>query len=178
MGAKAEEVSIPLTKYSAPILGVLIGVEPALNQRDRIRERLNDYGHNTRISLLTGALIPAQVYYKAQKLRCMLRQQVHEALEMYDVLVLPTGGVAAQKIEGFDPVITSKEGASRMRYFFTHTFPLASAPAISVPCGFTSEDLPVGLQIGGRPFDEQIVLKVAHAYEQSAPWHTMRPPLV
>jgi aspartyl-tRNA(Asn)/glutamyl-tRNA(Gln) amidotransferase subunit A len=58
----------------------------------------------------------------------------------------------------------------------TRPFNLASAPAISINCGFNSEGLPIGLQIGGRPFDEPTILKVAHAYEQHTPWHTMRPP--
>jgi aspartyl-tRNA(Asn)/glutamyl-tRNA(Gln) amidotransferase subunit A len=58
----------------------------------------------------------------------------------------------------------------------TRPFNLASAPAISINCGFNSQGLPIGLQIGGRPFDESTVLKVAHAYEQHTPWHNMRPP--
>ena len=50
-------------------------------------------------------------------------------------------------------------------------------PAISVPCGFSSEGLPIGLQLAGRPFDEETVLRAAHAYEQSTDWHTRRPPV-
>ena len=52
---------------------------------------------------------------------------------------------------------------------------LVGAPAISVPCGFSIGGLPVGLQSGSRPGGEELVLKVAHAYEQSTPWHSMRP---
>ena len=175
LGASVEEVSIPLTRHGMIITAVLLGVEPAANHRDRIRDRLQDYGHANRIGLLTGSIIPAQAYYKAQKLRSLLRQQVHEALEMYDVLVLPTAGTPAPRI-GDDPVITSKEMASRMGYLLTRMFNLASAPAISVPCGLSSQGLPIGLQIGGRPGEDGTVLKVAHAYEQNTPWHTMKPP--
>ena len=175
LGASVEEVSIPLTRHAALISSILLGVEPALNQREWIRERLQDYGHDNRIGLLTGSILPAQAYYKAQKLRSLLRQQVKEALETYDVLVLPTSGKPAQRIEE-DPVITSKRTASRLPYLFTRIFNLASAPAISVPCGFSSQGLPIGLQIGGRPGEDETVLKVAHAYEQATPWHTMRPP--
>jgi aspartyl-tRNA(Asn)/glutamyl-tRNA(Gln) amidotransferase subunit A len=60
----------------------------------------------------------------------------------------------------------------------TNTFNIASSPAISVPCGFGGQGLPVGLQIGGRPGAEETVFKVAHAYEQSTAWHAMRPPTV
>jgi Asp-tRNA(Asn)/Glu-tRNA(Gln) amidotransferase A subunit family amidase len=58
----------------------------------------------------------------------------------------------------------------------TRPFNLANAPALSINCGFNSQGLPIGLQIGGRPFAEETVLKVGHAYEQSTPWHSMRPP--
>ena len=91
-------------------------------------------------------------------------------------MVLPTGGKPAQSIEGYDPVITGKQTESRMPHFLTRIFNLANAPAISIPCGFSSQGLPIGLQIGGRPGGEETVLKVAHAYEQNTPWHTMRQP--
>jgi aspartyl-tRNA(Asn)/glutamyl-tRNA(Gln) amidotransferase subunit A len=176
LGASVEEVSIPLTRHANAISSVMVSVEPALNHHEWIRERLQDYGHDNRIGLLTGSIMPAQAYYKAQKLRSLLRQQVHEGLERYDVLVTPTSGRTAVPRTETEPVITSKEMASRLPYMLTNTFNLASAPAISVPCGFSSQGLPIGLQIGGRPGAEETVLKVAHAYEQSTPWHTMRPP--
>ena len=179
LGASVEEVSIPLTRH-APRINLVLqpnGVDAPLNQRDWVRERLGEYGHDNRISLLTGSIIPALVYYKAQKLRSLLRQQILEALKSCDVLVLPTGGKLAQPIRD-DPLITSKQMASRLPYMFTSIFNMASTPAISVPCGFSSQGLPIGLQIAGRPGEEETVLKVAHAYEQNTPWHTMRPPPV
>jgi aspartyl-tRNA(Asn)/glutamyl-tRNA(Gln) amidotransferase subunit A len=175
LGASVEEVSIPLTRHANTISSVLLAVEPALKHQEWVRHRLQDYGHDNRIGLLTGSLIPAQAYYKAQKLRSLLRQQVHEALERYDVLISPTAARPTVPIQD-DPVITSKNMSGRLPYMRTNTFNLASAPAISVPCGFSSEDLPIGLQIGGRPGGEETVLKLAHAYEQATPWHTMRPP--
>ena len=175
LGASVEEVSIPLTRHANTISSVLLAVEPALKHQEWVRHRLQDYGHANRIGLLAGSLIPAQAYYKAQKLRSLLRQQVHAALERYDVLISPTAARPTVPIQD-DPVITSKEMSGRLPYMRTNTFNLASAPAISVPCGFSSEDLPIGLQIGGRPGGEETVLKLAHAYEQATPWHTMRPP--
>ena len=178
LGASVEEVSLPLTSYASLVLGVVISAEPAATHREWIRDRLQDYGHDSRIGLLTGSLIPAQAYYKAQRIRSLVRQQVHEALEKYDVLVLPTSGKPAQLIAD-DPVITSKQAAAaRLPYLLTRIFSISSAPAISVPCGFSSQGLPIGLQIGGRIGGEETVLKVAHAYEQGTPWHTMRPPTV
>ncbi len=175
LGATVEEVSVPLSMDAGVASAVLLAVEPALAQQDWIKDQLQDYGHDVRILLLTGSLLPAQAYYKAQKLRTMLRQQVLDFLEKYDVLVLPTSGKGAQPLEQ-DPPITSKETASRLAFLFTRIFNLASCPAMSVPCGFDDRGMPVGLQIGARPGAEETIFKVAHAYEQATAWHTMRPP--
>ena len=93
-----------------------------------------------------------------------------------DVLVMPTMGIAAPKIEP-DPIIDSKERSHRNRAGLTTSFSLASAPTLSMCCGFTSENLPIGLQIGGKPFAEQTVLNVAYAYQQATDWHGRRPPI-
>ena len=174
LGATVEEVSVPLSMDAGVASAVLLAVEPALAQKDWIKDQIQDYGHDVRILLLTGSLLPAQAYYKAQKLRTMLRQQVLDSLEKYDVLVLPTSGKGAQPLEQ-DPPITSKETASRLAFLFTRIFNLASCPAISVPCGCDDRGMPVGLQIGARPGAEETIFKVAHAYEQATAWHTMRP---
>ena len=92
------------------------------------------------------------------------------------MLVMPTMGTAAPKIEP-DPVIDSKERSQRNRAGLTTAFSLASAPALSLCSGFTSENLPIGLQIGGKPFAEQTILNVAYAYQQATDWHRRRPPL-
>ena len=104
------------------------------------------------------------------------RQQILQALTDLDVLLMPTMGIAAPKIEP-DPVIDNKEKTNRNRSGLTTSFSLASSPAVSINCGFTSDNLPIGLQIGGKPFDEQTVLNVAYAYQQSTDWHTRRPPI-
>jgi aspartyl-tRNA(Asn)/glutamyl-tRNA(Gln) amidotransferase subunit A len=175
LGATVEEVSLPLTVHGGTITGALINAESAMTHRDWIRDRLHDFGHSNQIGLLVGQIMPAQAYYKVQKLRELVRRQVLAALERYDVLILPTSKSCAPRLEN-DPVITSKEMAASTPPVMTRPFNLASAPAISINCGFNSQGLPIGLQIGGRPFAEETVLKVAHAYEQNTPWHTMRPP--
>ena len=82
----------------------------------------------------------------------MLRQQVHEALGSYDVLLTPTSGTVAYKLQDY-PMVTSKETIYSLpfvRIVLTNTFNLSSSPAISVPCGFGGEELPTGLHLGGR----------------------------
>ena len=177
LGASVEPVSLPLTQHGAVVSGAILAAESALNHRRWVQERLVDYGHDNRIGLLTGSLLPAQAYEKAVRLRHLIREQILEALTTYDVLALPTAAKVAQPIED-DPVITSKAMASRAPYILTRFFNLAGIPAISVPCGFSTEGLPIGLQLGGRIGDEATVLRVAHAYEQHTSWHAQHPTAV
>ena len=71
--------------------------------------------------------------------------------------------------------MTSKESASLIPFLLSGIFNHTGGPSLSVPCGLSSEGMPIGLQLGGRPYEEGTVLKVAHAYEQSTSWHTTRP---
>jgi aspartyl-tRNA(Asn)/glutamyl-tRNA(Gln) amidotransferase subunit A len=176
LGATLDEVSLPATQYASVVSSILLNVEAAASHQEWVRDCLHDYGHDNRIGLLTGSVLPAAVYDKAQKLRHLLRQQFLTALQTYDVLVLPTAGKPAQRIED-DPPVTSKETASRLPFLLTRPFNLANIPALSVPCGFSADNLPIGMQLGGRPGGEETLFKVAYAYEQSTPWHTMRPPM-
>ncbi len=176
LGASVEEVSLPLSVHGMLIMQTQMGVESSSDHREWVRNRLHDYGHTNRVGLLSGSIIPAQAYYKAQKLRTLLSNQVQETLQKYDVLVSPTMAETAHPIQD-DATITSKEAAIRVSHLITFLFNLTGGPAITVPCGFSSQKLPIGFQIGGKPFDEGTVARVAHAYEQNTPWHTMRPPL-
>jgi aspartyl-tRNA(Asn)/glutamyl-tRNA(Gln) amidotransferase subunit A len=181
-GAVVEDVSIPLSGHAWAISGGL-RVEAPMRYRELVRSRLQEIGHDNRIGYLTGSVLPAEAYYKAQKLRSLLRQQVLQALEKVDVLVQPTAGRVAQKIEP-DPIVDSREKANRLSWLLTTTYSLANTPALSIPCGFLApapgrpgKELPIALQIAGRPFAEETVLKVAYAYEQQTPWHLRRPAL-
>ena len=174
LGATVEEVSLPLSGLAGPVSGALLAVEPANNHAKWVRENINDYGHDDRVLLLTGSVIPAHYYNKAQKLRELIRRQVLDALGSYDALVFPTSGKTAQPVED-DPPVTSKAASSRLPFLFTRLFNLASCPAMSVPCGFDDGGMPVGLQIGGRPFSEETLFRIGYAYEQATEWHTMRP---
>ena len=181
LGASVQEVSIPLAVYSSVIFTPISQVEGAAVHHQRIMDRLQDYDHNLQVRHLAGSIMPAQAYYKAQKLRSLLRQQILAVLEQVDVLALPTSSIPAPKIPASAGIASKEE--LKASYFgrrsFTGLANLAGIPAISVPCGLTSSapPLPVGLQIMGRPFEEGIVMQVAHAYEQNTPWHTMRPPV-
>ena len=179
LGAAAEDVSIPLAPNAGALTMTILSVEWSNLHRPVFEPHIDYLDHNNKIRFLTGSIIPAQAYYKAQKLRAVLRRQILEALDKVDVLVLPTGPVTAPPVESV-PGIQSKEHALNGlsgRISFTGPFNLAGTPALSVPCGFSQAGMPMGLQIVGRPFAEEMVLKVAHAYEQNTDWHNRRPPV-
>jgi aspartyl-tRNA(Asn)/glutamyl-tRNA(Gln) amidotransferase subunit A len=179
LGAQVEEISIPVIAHSAAISSAVIMAEAAAAHKEGIRSRLKEYDHNIRVRLLAGSIMPSQAYHKAVRLRQVMRQQVLAALEKVDVLAMPTSSIPASLIPT-RAGISSKQEVLDMyagRRSFTAPFNLASVPALSVGCGFTSNNLPVGLQLAGRPFDEETLFRVSHAYEQATDWHQRRPPI-
>jgi|KNS12BottometaT_FD_k123_24708_1 aspartyl-tRNA(Asn)/glutamyl-tRNA(Gln) amidotransferase subunit A len=179
LGAPVKTVSLPIIVHGGTASKCITDMEGAAVHYERLKTQIGDYDHNTRVRLLTAILTPAQSYYKAQKFREMLRQELLELLKEVDVVVLPTSPAAAPKIPDGPGIKSQEDAHSRMAGIrsFTGPFNLASVPAISVPCGFTSDNMPISLQIVGRPFEDATVMKVAHAYEQATTWHTRRPPI-
>ncbi len=179
LGADIQEVSIPLIVHSAAISNTIILTDAAGVHRQGIDEHLGEYDHNIQIRLLVGSIIPAQAHQKAIKLRQVLRQQILDALEKVDVLVMPTSSIPASPIPTKAGIGSKQEVLDGLagRRSFTAPFNVANTPALSINCGFTSQNLPVGFQIAGKPFDEGTLFRVAHAYEQATDWHTRRPPI-
>jgi Asp-tRNA(Asn)/Glu-tRNA(Gln) amidotransferase A subunit family amidase len=182
LGATLTDVSLPLLPSAAAVTRAILAVESASLHHDWVRHRLHEYDHNVAIDFLTGSLLPASLYYKAQKLRELTRRQVLEVLQSVDVLALPSSSEPAPLLPQAAGIKSKEEATERMagRRSLTGVFNLASVPALSVPCGFVSLDgldLPIGLQLAGRPFEDGLLLKAAHAYEQHTTWHTRRPPI-
>ena len=179
LGATPQDLSIPLTDNAGALSWTLIGVEWSNLHRQTFEPNFEKLDRNNRVRFLTGSLIPAQAYSKAQKVRTLLREQVLAALEDVDVLALPSGLGPAPLVESA-PMVLSKEQSMdylNSRISFTGPFNLAGVPAISVPCGFTESGLPLGLQLVGKPFAEETLFRVAHAYEQATDWRSRRPPI-
>ncbi len=180
LGAVVDDVSLPLVPMAGAVFMALADSEGAGLHQVWLRTRPADYDRGTRRRLLTAGLLPATAYHAAQRARAMIRAQLREALVTHDALLAPMAPTAAPPIATGQAPITSREEAAR-RFFTRRSYgtpaPLAGVPALSVPCGFTSAGLPVGLQVVGRAFDEATILRIAHAYEQSTDWHLRRPAL-
>jgi aspartyl-tRNA(Asn)/glutamyl-tRNA(Gln) amidotransferase subunit A len=135
------------------------------------------YQPMTRQRLEQAAGICAADYVNARREMERLRWRADAAFAAVDLLVTPTTALAPIRIESgnMDPPLPP-DGTPR-EFRNTHMFDVLGLPAISVPCGFTRDGMPVGLQIAGPRFAEARVLALAHAYEQATEWHTRAPPL-
>lgn len=141
--------------------------------------RAADYGEDVRSRLEMGAKVSATVYLSALELRERFTQQFHLALENagVDALAVPTTPISAPLIGQESIRIGDKNHSARALLLSTNRpANLAGVPAISVPCGFTSAGLPVGLQLIGAVADEHLLLQIARALERACPMHR-RPPL-
>ena len=180
LGARVDEVSLPLVPLAGAVFMALADSEGAGLHARWLRERPLDYDAGTRRRLLTASLLPATLYHQAERARVLIRDQVWDALHQHDLLLAPTAPGPAPLIASTKAPLRS--GAEAARRFFSrrsYTTPasLAGVPAISLPCGFTASGLPIGLQLIARRFEEATLLRAAHAYEQATSWRDRRPPI-
>ncbi|MFC1920902.1 Asp-tRNA(Asn)/Glu-tRNA(Gln) amidotransferase subunit GatA [Chloroflexota bacterium] len=196
LGAEIGEVSLPSTRYALAVYYIIAPSEASANlaRYDGVKygysykdtnnmweamEKTRQYGFGPevkrRIMLGTYALSAGYYdayYVKAQKVRTLIRREFDSVFEEYDALVTPTSPTVPFKIgeKTDDPV--------QMYLSDVCTLPIniAGVPAISIPAGFT-EGLPIGMQIIGKPFAEETIFKVSHAYQQATDWHKKKPEL-
>ena len=181
LGAEIQEIKIPLIAHAAAISTTLIYVDATAVHQRGLQDHPQAYDHNNRVRLLTGALIPAQAHQKANRLRQMLRQQILDALTRVDLLALPASPIPATPLPtqpGLAP--NGKQDFLNMlggRRTYTTPANLANVPALSLNCGHTPANLPIGLQLIANPYQEPTLLQTAQAYQQTTNWHTRRPSL-
>lgn len=196
LGAIPVEISLPHTEYAVAAYYILATSEASSNlarydgvkyglrvESDELidmymKTREAGFGAEVKRRIILGTYTLSSGYYdayykKAQQVRTLVKQDFEKAFEKVDMIVTPTTPTAAFKAgeKTDDPL------QMYLADIFTISVNLAGVPAISIPCGFTSQNLPVGLQIMGKHFDEETILKTAYAYEQATDWHMRKPEL-
>lgn len=139
-----------------------------------LTEKLDLYGESTRIALLKGQEVPAVDYLRALHERRLFASSLRAAMQPVDALILPAQPLPAIPGTLIGQEITidgKKENATVAMLRLTMPFNLSGLPAISFPCGFSSLGLPMGVQAVGKPFEEAMILRIAHAYQQMTDWH-------
>jgi aspartyl-tRNA(Asn)/glutamyl-tRNA(Gln) amidotransferase subunit A len=206
LGAEILEISLPHTDYAVATYYIIATAEASANlaRFDGIRygarvdgadpielycrTRGAGFGAEVKRRIILGTYVLSSGYYdayylRAQKVRTLIRSDFLKAFKNVDAIVTPVTPTAAfrigEKVE--DPL------QMYLGDIFTLSCNLAGICGISVPCGFTSAPdsrleargsrLPIGLQLLGKPFGEETILRIAHAYEQATPWHMQKPPL-
>jgi aspartyl-tRNA(Asn)/glutamyl-tRNA(Gln) amidotransferase subunit A len=137
----------------------------------RLREAPEKFGSSVRTRMLEGAFLSAADYITALRIRTALKEQICANFSRVDVFATPTAPRPPDAFETLDP------NEQNLRPNFTNPFNLTELPAISLPCGFTKNALPAGLQIIAPAFQEGTAFRVAYAYEQATEWHEGRPKL-
>jgi aspartyl-tRNA(Asn)/glutamyl-tRNA(Gln) amidotransferase subunit A len=177
-GASVESVDLKKVDLGPAVSHAVLAPEAYAYHEEWLKTRAAEYGPDVRERLRLGAFVTGAEYLKGQRLRALLRDEVDQVFAKLDVLLAPTTPVEATAVGQSEVRIgdgTFPVRPSLIRY--TRPFNLTGHPAASVPCGFTTDGLPIGLQIVGRPFDEATVLRVADAYQRLTDWHTRRAPL-
>lgn len=170
MGCRIQKVNVDWMREAALANKTMTQSDGAAVHRDRLQEHPEMFGEDVRRRLQDGANTTSTEYILARRVQTEVKKRCELFFDAYDLLITPTTPVAAPTIEGHDAV----EQAGRLTRF-TAPFNLAGLPAISVPCGFTKEKLPIGMQIVAAAWKDSKVLNAAYAYEQATDWHTQEP---
>jgi len=198
LGANYKSVSLPHTKYAIPVYYIVATAEASSNlaRFDGVqygfraegaklnliemykKTRGEGFGQEAKRRIILGTFVLSHGYYdayylRALKVRTLIKQDFDKIFTEFDCIVTPTSPTAAFKIgeKIKDPL------KMYLSDIYTISANLAGIPAISIPCGFTKKGLPVGLQILAKPFNEELLFRVASTYEQSTPWHLEKPKL-
>ena len=194
LGATVREVSLPHTAYAVATYYILATSEASSNlarydgvkygvraggAKDLLdmymKSRSQGFGPEVKRRIMLGTYALSAGYYEAyykkgQQVRTLIKRDFDEAFKTVDIIATPTAPTAAFKIgeKSADPL------QMYLSDIFTISVNLAGIPGISIPCGFTKNDLPIGLQLLGRHFDEESIIRASFAYEQATAWHTRR----
>ncbi len=171
-GATVVEVSIDGYEAMNEAVTATLFCESFAYHKRNLQQRWAEYGRFTRQMLTFGAFFSGDDYVQAQRVRRAVRREIDRIFGDVDAIAMLTAGAGAPAAEGLDFV--SALGLPAYTPFWNGS----GLPALSVPIGFTDAGMPIGMQIGGRAFDEATVLRVGDAYQQRTDWHLRVPPVV
>jgi len=201
-GARFQEISLPHTPYAVSTYYIIATAEACSNlaRYDGVRYGLREipatarraaivdmfeetrdagFGAETKRRVMLGTYALSSGYYDAyylcgQKVRTLIKQDFDNAWKNCDAIITPTSPTTAFRIgeRCADPL------SMYLSDIYTISANLSGIPAISIPCGFSREGLPIGLQIMGPAFQESLLFRIAHTYEQAVSWHKQKPELI
>ncbi len=172
LGAVVEEVDLPELRDAAKSNGLMVTSEAAAFHRERIQSQPDHFAPDVLTRLQDGAAFTSTEYILARRTQSLLRRKFETFFSRYALLLLPSTPVTAPQREGEDAV-----QRAQLLTRFTAPFNLTGLPALSLPCGFDNQGLPIGLQIVAGPGKEAALLRAGQAYEAATDWHKRKPTL-
>jgi aspartyl-tRNA(Asn)/glutamyl-tRNA(Gln) amidotransferase subunit A len=185
LGVQVEEVTIPHMDLIPAVKVCTSRVENASAHDHHLRTRPRDYSKQTLFAYLSALLVPASDYLMAQRVRRIICAEFRELLERVQLLALPTVPFTVPTIDECNAGWLDIDGKKIRRQderggadsLCAIPFNVTGFPSMSVPCGFSQLGTPIGMQIASGPFEEELIFRVAHAYEQATDWHKRKPPI-
>jgi len=194
-GVKIKRIALPALDYAAATYFILSRAEAASNfaRFDGVRygyraqditslddmykkTRHDGFGREVRVRMMVGNYVlssghSGKYYNNAKKVQRLIRSQFDEAFSDVDLLLMPTQACPAFKFGAYDDNKLQMD----LQDYFTAAVNIAGVPGISIPCGFSKEGLPIGVQLIGPNLSEELIFKVGHAYQQVTDWHLKNP---
>jgi aspartyl-tRNA(Asn)/glutamyl-tRNA(Gln) amidotransferase subunit A len=161
LGAKVESIDFSWLTEAARANALMTPADGAAYHHERMQKTPEVYGEDVLRRLRTGAAYSSTEYSLARRTQAEMKRRMEIFFENYDLLLLPSTAVAAPPIKGKDAVEQAK-----LLTRFTAPFNLTGLPALSIPCGYTQSNLPIGLQIVGPAWGERMILLAGHIYRQ------------
>lgn len=178
LGASVEEVSIPELEWVQAIAIAVTTSEAASLYGDLVREQGDRFDQAIRRRIESGMFITAESYLQGQRARALFARRMSAVYENYDLLAMPTVAIPAPKQDAETMKIGGQIASVREALLrSTRVFNICRMPVAAVPCGFSTDGLPLSLQLGGPAFQDARVLRAAHAYQGVTDWHSRRPSL-
>lgn len=169
LGAVVYEIELPLSDHASAASWAIAYTESFTFHRKNFFARSRDYTRAFLYKITGAACLTAEERLTAQRLRQMITTEFLHVLQAVDVIVTPTTSYPAHPIAGKSPQSDT--------HSLTRPVSLAGLPALAMPCGFARGGLPISMQLIGRAWEENTVLRFGHAYEQAAGWHKRRAPI-
>ena len=174
LGAQLLEIELPSADTAHASVMPMVWADAYEYHRERAEERPELFGEDVLARILLGRDVSGRDYAAALRAREHWNRVVQRAMETVDVILTPTSPVTAPLIEDSADMLSITHHITR----FTYLFSWAGMPGLSVPCGFTSAGMPIGMLLNSRPFGEGLLMRIGAAYQRGSSWHLQRPGLL
>ena len=174
LGAVISEIELEGADSAQQDVMPMVWADAYEYHRERVEDAPELFGQDVRDRILLGRDISGRDYAAALRARERWNRVVDRALQEVDVILTPTTPRVAPSIESSADMLATTHHLTR----FTYLFSWSGLPGLSIPCGFTANELPIGVLLNGRPYEEGVLFRIGSDYQNNTDWHQRKPPLL